>query len=63
MLKLQIEGNENEKIQVLQSMLDDLKEQKNELETENRYFHYSHLIEYLTNWILLDIMILYCNDI
>jgi len=36
MLKLQIEGNENEKIQVLQSMLDDLKEQKNELETENR---------------------------
>ena len=38
MLKLQIEGNENEKIQVLQSMLDDLKEHKNELETENRYF-------------------------
>ena len=41
MLKLQIEGNENEKIQVLQSMLDDLKEQKNELETENRYCIFS----------------------
>ncbi|XP_065069361.1 protein Hook homolog 3-like [Rhopilema esculentum] len=36
MLKLQIDGNENEKIQVLQSMLDDIKEQKNVLETENR---------------------------
>ena len=43
MLKLQIDGNENEKIQVLQSMLDDLKEQKNDLETENRYF--SHLVK------------------
>eukprot|EP00794_Sanderia_malayensis_P008090 gene8090-8957_t len=39
MLKLQIEGNENEKIQVLQSMLDDMKEQKNDLETENRRQH------------------------
>ncbi len=36
MLKLQIEGNENEKIQVLEGMLDDVKEQKNEMETENR---------------------------
>ena len=44
MLKLQIEGNENEKIQVLQSMLDDLKEQKNELETENRYCIFSSFL-------------------
>ena len=49
MLKLQNDGNENEKIQVLQSLLDDMKEQKNELEIENRYIPNTHkiLITYL----------------
>ena len=36
MLKLQREGSEDEKLQMLESMLDDANARKNELETENR---------------------------
>lgn len=36
MLKINQEGSDNEKIALLQSLLDDASLRKNELETENR---------------------------
>lgn len=37
MLKLAQEGSDNEKIALLQSLLEDANRRKNELETENRW--------------------------
>lgn len=51
MLKLAQEGSDNEKIALLQSLLEDANRRKSELETENRCEHQHQHLWRLITWV------------